>query len=90
MVEAGLNTRLVFSKNLKLNKMSVVKVIEVMANSTKSWEDAAQTAVMHASKSIKDIKSVWVQDQSAIVVKDKITEFRVTVKLSFDVDLTKK
>lgn len=70
--------------------MSVVKVIEVMANSTKSWEDAAQTAVLHASKTIKDIKSVWVQDHSAIVVKNKITEYRLTVKISFDVDLTSK
>jgi dodecin len=70
--------------------MSTVKVIEVMANSTKSWEDAAQTAVTHAGKSLKDIRSVWVQDQNAIVMNNKITEFRVTVKISFEVDLTIK
>ena len=70
--------------------MSTVKVIEVMSNSTKSWEDAAQTAVTHASKTLKNIKSVWIQDQNALVVNDKITEYRVTVKLSFAIDLTKK
>lgn len=70
--------------------MSTVKVIEVMSNSTKSWEDAAQTAVNHASKTLKDIKSVWVQDQTAIVTNNKITEYRVTLKLSFAIDLTKK
>lgn len=47
--------------------MSVVKVIEVMSNSTKSWEDAAQQAVIKASKSLKNISSVYVQDQSCTV-----------------------
>jgi len=67
--------------------MSVIKVIEIMSNSTKSWEDAAQNAVLHASKSLHNIRSVWVQDQSAIVGNDKkIIEYRVTVKLSLQVD----
>ena len=69
--------------------MSIVKVIEVMSNSTKSWEDAAHNAVIHASKSVKNIKSIWIEDQNAIVVGDKITEYRITAKLSFEVDLTK-
>jgi len=66
--------------------MSVVKVLEVMSNSTKSWEDAAQNAVMHAAKTVKHIKSVWLQDQSAIVQENKIIEYRVTVKLSFEIE----
>lgn len=67
--------------------MSVVKVIEIMSNSTKSWEDAAQNAVLHAAKSLHNIKSIWIQDQSAIVGNDKkIIEYRVTVKLSLHVD----
>jgi dodecin len=66
--------------------MSVVKVIEVMANSTKSWEDAAQTAVAKAAKSLQHIRSVWVQDQSAVVEDNEITEYRITVKLSFELD----
>ncbi len=68
--------------------MSIIKVLEVMSNSTKSWEDAAQNAVAHAAKSLHNIRSVWVQDQSAIVNNNKITEYRVTVKLSFEIDLT--
>ncbi len=63
--------------------MSVVKVIEVMANSTKSWEDAAQNAVAKASKTLKGIKSIYIQDQSAEVVKGKIIEYRITAKISF-------
>lgn len=66
--------------------MSIVKVLEVMSNSTKSWEDAAQNAVVHASKSLHNIRSIWIEDQSAVVNNNKITEYRVTVKLSFEID----
>ncbi len=65
--------------------MAVLKVIEVLANSDKSWEDATKKAVRQAAKSVKNIKSVYVQDQSAIVNGDDVTEFRVNVKLTFEV-----
>ncbi|MGE5944718.1 MAG: dodecin family protein [Flavobacteriales bacterium] len=66
--------------------MSVLKVIEVLSNSEKSWEDAARKAVTHAAKSVKNIRSVYVQDQSASVVNGNITEFRVNVKITFEVE----
>lgn len=65
--------------------MAVMKVIEVMANSTSSWEDATRKAVKHASKSVKYIKSVFVQSQSAVVNGDDVEEFRVNVKITFEV-----
>ncbi|MBT8394783.1 MAG: dodecin domain-containing protein [Flavobacteriaceae bacterium] len=65
--------------------MAVLKVIEVLANSEKSWEDATKNAVKHASKTVKNIKSVYIQDQSAMVKGDDVTEFRVNVKLTFEV-----
>lgn len=45
--------------------MSVLKVIELMGDSDKSWEDAAQEAVTEAAKSVKHIRSVWVKDHAA-------------------------
>ncbi|MBT8245904.1 MAG: dodecin domain-containing protein [Winogradskyella sp.] len=66
--------------------MAVLKVIEVLSNSDKSWEDATKKAVKYASKSVKNIRSVYVQDQSAIVKNDEVTEFRVNVKLTFEVN----
>ena len=51
--------------------MGVLKVIEVLSNSSKSWEDATQKAVQKASKTLKNIRSVYVQDQSATVSKGK-------------------
>ncbi len=66
--------------------MAVNKVIELMSESNKSWEDAAQKAVDKAGKSIKGIKSVWVQDFSATVdSKGKLGTYRVTCKVTFEV-----
>lgn len=65
--------------------MAVLKVIEVLANSNKSWEDATRKAVKHASKTVKYIKSVFIQSQSAVVNGDEIKEFRVNVKITFEV-----
>ena len=66
--------------------MAVLKVIEVLSSSEKGWEDAAQKAVEQAAKSLKHIRSVYVQDQSATVKDGKITEYRVTLKLSFEIE----
>ncbi|EAP87306.1 MULTISPECIES: dodecin family protein [Croceibacter] len=66
--------------------MSVLKVIEVLANSDKSWEDAARKAVKHAGKSVKNIRSVYINEQNAVVKGDEITEFRVNAKITFEVD----
>ena len=65
--------------------MAVIKVVEILSNSTKSWEDATANAVARASKSIKGINSAYVQDQSVVVAKGKVTEYRVALKVSFEV-----
>ncbi|OQX75108.1 MAG: hypothetical protein B6D59_00175 [Campylobacteraceae bacterium 4484_4] len=61
----------------------VVKVIEVLAQSSKSWEDAAQNAINEASKSVRNIKSIYIVDKSAKVVDNKIAKYRITAKISF-------
>ncbi len=66
--------------------MAVMKVIEVLANSEKSWEEATRKAVKQASKSVKNIKSVFVQSQSAVVNGNDVTEFRVNLKITFEVN----
>lgn len=66
--------------------MSVIKVIEIMANSSVSWEDAAQQAVNEASKTIRHIKSIYIKEHSASVENKKIVEYRITAKLSFELD----
>lgn len=66
--------------------MGVLKVIEVLSNSNKSWEDATQKAVKHASKTVKNIRSVYVKDQSATISGDSVDEFRVNLKITFEVN----
>ena len=67
--------------------MAIVKVIEVLCNSSNSWEDAAQQAVMEASKTLKHIKSIYIKEHSATVnINNKITEYRITANLSFEVN----
>ncbi len=65
--------------------MSVMKVIEVMADSEKSWEDATKNAVKHAAKSVDNIKSAFVQSQSVVIDDGDVIRFRVNVKLTFEV-----
>lgn len=66
--------------------MAILKVIEVLANSDKSWEDATGKAVRQAAKTVRDIVSVYVQDQSCTVKDGEVDEFRVNVKITFKID----
>lgn len=65
--------------------MSVMKVIEIMAESSQGWENAAQKAVDEAQKTIRDIRSIYIQDQSARVEEGKIVSYRITAKISFEI-----
>jgi dodecin len=63
--------------------MSLVKVIEVIAQSEKSWEDAAQEAVRIASQTIEGIQHVYVKEFQAIVENNQVVMYRVNAKISF-------
>lgn len=65
--------------------MSVLKVIEILGNSNKSFEDAVQNIVTEASKSVKNIKSVYVKDMQVCVKDNKISEYRVNAKVTFGI-----
>jgi flavin-binding protein dodecin len=69
-----------------MKTMKTLKVIEVLANSDKSWDDAARNAVKQASKTLKNVRSIYIQDQSAMVNKGKITEYRITAKITFELE----
>ncbi len=65
--------------------MSVLKVIEVLGNSTESFEDAVQNVINEASKTVKNIKSVYVQDMQVRVKDNTIAEYRVNTKVTFGI-----
>jgi flavin-binding protein dodecin len=66
--------------------MSVVKVIEVIAASEKSFDDAVKVALQEASQSVKNITSVYVKDLKAEVKDNNIVSYGVNAKVSFVVD----
>ena len=63
--------------------MSIVKVLEVIAESDKSFDDAAQQAVKEAATTVRGIKSIWIDNFSGVVEGDRIVRYRVNAKLSF-------
>ncbi len=63
--------------------MSVAKIIEIIAGSTVSFEDAVKQGVARASETLSDISGAWVKDQSVIVSKGKVVEYRVIMKVTF-------
>lgn len=66
--------------------MTVLKVIEVLSSSDTSWEDATKKAISKASKSLKNIRSAYVQEQSVTVSDGKVSEFRVNLKVTFELE----
>ncbi len=66
--------------------MALVKVIEVLAESNKSWDDAAKQALIQASKTVRNIKSIYVKDMKAIVEDNEIVSYRINAKISFLLD----
>lgn len=63
--------------------MSIAKVTEISASSTKSFEDAVERGIKRASKTVRNIQSAWVNEQNVRVEKDKVSEWRVNMKVSF-------
>ncbi len=66
--------------------MAVVKVIELIAQSPQGWEAATQEGLAQAAKTLRGIKSIWVSDFQALVENNKITAYRVTCKVSFEIE----
>ena len=63
--------------------MSVAKVIEVIAQSKVSFEDAIKQAVSRTSETVSDVSSAWVKDQSVQITNGKVTVYSVTLKITF-------
>lgn len=63
--------------------MTVARVTEIIAESTKSFDDAVQAGVKRAVKTLKNVEGAWVQDQKVVVHDGKITAYRVNLKVTF-------
>ncbi|MCC6930567.1 MAG: dodecin domain-containing protein [Gemmatimonadaceae bacterium] len=63
--------------------MSVAKVTEIIASSPKSFDDAIASGIKRANKTLRNVKGAWVAGQKVEVEKGKITEYRVTLRVTF-------
>ena len=61
----------------------VLKVIELLAESDKGWEEAANNAVARASETLRNIRSIYIKDFEAKVENNKITQYRINAKVTF-------
>lgn len=66
--------------------MSVAKITEITSTSKTSFDDAIQSGIRRASKTIRGISSAWVADQEVVVKGGKVIEYKVRLKLTFVVD----
>ena len=66
--------------------MAMLKVIEVLAESERSWEDAAQRAVSQAAETLHDVRSIYIKDMEATVDNGRISNYRINAKISFQLE----
>jgi dodecin len=66
-----------------MDTMAVAKVSEITSSSRKSFEDAIHVGIERATKTVKNIKGVWIQEQKLKIDRGKIAEYRVNMKVTF-------
>jgi flavin-binding protein dodecin len=69
-----------------LTMAKILKVIEIMSESPKSWEEAAKNVVTEASKTLRNIRSVYIKEFTAAVENDKVASYRVNAKVTFEME----
>jgi dodecin len=63
--------------------MSVARVSEIIASSTKSFDDALEQGVARACETLKNVEGAWIKDQKVVIKGGKIVEYRVVMKVTF-------
>lgn len=66
--------------------MTVLKSEQILADSTKSFEDAIKTAVARFSKTVRNLRSANVNNQQAVVENGKIVSYRVNLQMTFEIE----
>ncbi len=68
--------------------MSVARVVEISATSTKSFEDAMQQGIARATKTLRNIKSAWIKEQEVRIEGDRVADYKVNMLVTFVLDDT--
>ena len=70
----------------KGDEMSVAKISEISATSSKSFEDALKQGIARANKTLRNVRAAWVKEQQVHVSKGSITEYQVNMMVTFVID----
>ena len=63
--------------------MSVARVTEISATSSKSFEDAIEQGLARATKTLRNVQSAWIKDQNVMIENDKVREYKVNMEVTF-------
>lgn len=63
--------------------MSVAKITEIQSSSKKSFEDAINSGIARADKTLKNLTGAWIKSQQVVISKGKVVEYRVLMKVTF-------
>lgn len=66
--------------------MAVAKVVELTAGSPTSFEDAVKAGIEKAGETLRNIQGAWVSEEKVDVKDGKVSEFRVTLRITFLVE----
>jgi len=68
--------------------MSVARITEISASSTKSFEDAIQQGVQRATATLRNVRSAWIKEQEIQIENNRISAYKVTMKITFVLEET--
>ncbi|MGI8958175.1 MAG: dodecin family protein [Bryobacteraceae bacterium] len=63
--------------------MSVARITEISASSSKSFEDAVQQGIQRATATLRNVRNAWIKEQEVKIENNRVTEYRVTMKITF-------
>jgi len=63
--------------------MSVARVTEITSSSPKGFDEAMRVGIERATKTLQNVTGAWIKNQEVVIVKGKITEYRVRLKVTF-------
>jgi hypothetical protein len=87
LLNFSVRTATVLSNYAKEVAMSIARVTEIKSSSTKSFDDAVRTGLARANKTLKNVKSAWIQNQEVLLDDSgKVAEYRVQMKVTFVLD----
>jgi flavin-binding protein dodecin len=70
-------------RTMEQEERGTIKILELLARSESSWEDAVRVALEQASETVSNIQTIYVKEFLAVVEEDEIVDFQISAKVTF-------